>query len=264
MGRTALASFAALLFLASAPWGSDTSPPAKPADALWEKAVEWARKAEELEVTPGRMDVRVVVKKKNGTVASTSDMAYRVVGSGERAETEILSVVKDGEDITQKVKKAEAEAKAEEEKKKKANGGRDKTEQKPDDDSFSLEPAYHPFSPLSRARVTYARSGESQLDGKKAVLFTFSEGAADGRGGTEGKAWLDAETGLPLAVEAHPTKLPKHADRMDQKVRFGPGPGGLWVAQRSDVNGAGGLLWIQRSVESTFTFSQYRKGPGGA
>jgi hypothetical protein len=264
MRHRAVASFAALLFLAAPPWGADTAPPAKPADALWEKAVEWARKAEELEVTPGRMDVRVVVKKKNGAVASTSDMAYRVVGSGEDAETEILSVVKDGKDITQEVKEAEAKARADEEKKKEAGGGPNKPDRKPDDDSYSLEPAYHPFSPLARARVTYARSGESQLDGKKAILFTFREGGAQERGGTEGKVWLDAGTGLPLAVEARPTKLPKHADRMDQKVRFGPGPEGLWVAQRSEVNGAGGLLWIQRSVESTFTFSQYRKGPGGA
>ena len=235
-------------------------------DALWEKAVAWAAHDEEMQVTPGRMDVSILAMKKDGSVVSRSEVAYRVVGFGKDADAEIISVKKDGKDITAEAKREEAKEKAEAEKEKKKKGssgagGKGEGEGE-EDESFSLEPAYHPFSPESRSKVTYRRVGESPLAGKAAILFSFKEEGSKGREGKEGKAWLEPASGRPIQVESRPTKLPKHTDRMVQRVHFADGPDGLWVVERSEIDGEGGLLWIHRKVESSIRFSEFRKRAG--
>lgn len=238
--------------------------PVPAGDALWGKAVAWASAAEAQGVTPGRMEVRVVVRKKDGTVDSISQASYRIVGSGDAAEPELLSFVKDGKDITREAREAEAEERAKVRASKAQGGGRRGGPKDPDEDSSSLDPAYHPFSPRFSARVTYRRVGDTLLEGKPAVLYTFREDASAERAGVEGKTWLHPQTGLPLQVDSRPLDLPKHVERMAQKVVFAEGPEGLWVAERSEVGGSGGFLWIRRSVESTFRFSGHRKASAQA
>jgi hypothetical protein len=232
---------------------ADPAPPAKGADPLWEKAVAMAGRMESLKVTPGRMDCRMVMKKKDGSVTDTAEASYKILSEGDDTRTEIIQVTENGKDVTHKAREEERKQ-AETAKKSKKDG----------EVSFSLEPTYHPFSPKSQSKVTLQRVGESRVGPLSAVLYSFRDGGAGEKGAMEGKAWLDPVTGVPLQVEAKPVKLPKHADTMSLKVLFTLSPEGLWYADRSEVNGSGGFLWIQRSVESRFTFSEYRKGAGGA
>lgn len=270
MHRAPLAILVFLAFVVALPPGAAVPPvSAKAADPLWEKAVALAGKMESLAVTPGRMDVRMVMKKKDGTVTDTAEVAYRVLGAGDDTRTEVIKATENGKDVTEKVR-AEERKEAEKEKAEKAakagkkRDDREEAKGKKDGATFTLDPAYHPFSPKSQGRITATRAGEAQIGSRRAVLFTFRDEAEEGRGGMEGKAWLDPGTGAPVQVEAKPLKLPKHADAMDLRISFSEGGEGLWYAEKCEVRGSGGLLWIQRRVESTFRFSEFRKGAGGA
>jgi hypothetical protein len=102
---------ASLAWIGALAAGPETAP--RSADPLWDKAVALAARMEDLKLTPGRMDIQAVVKKKDGSVEDTSEMSYRVLGWGEDTRMELISARENGKDITEKVREAERKEQAE-------------------------------------------------------------------------------------------------------------------------------------------------------
>ncbi len=226
---------------------------AQQADALWLKAVETARRAEESNVVPLAAKVETTVKKKNGAVEHRSTVVLRSVNRGGSAlETEVVSAVEDGKDVTHEARKAEEE------------GRRRHDAPKGGDSEAPVEVTldYHPFSPKSQARVSCHRLGEAVLNGQKAVLYSFRQDSASGKASVEGRAWLDEETGTPLQVQASPDPLPRFVNRMTTTVRFEVTADGRWQPKSSILEGEGGFLFYHRLVESDVVFSDFGPRPG--
>ncbi|MGA9751340.1 MAG: hypothetical protein WBS54_06105 [Acidobacteriota bacterium] len=244
------ASGFALLFLA-APAVPRAAAPA--ADPLWEKAVAMAKQSEQARIVPGMMEMDSVIEKKDGSVDHRGTLVFKIVGFGADAEAQVVSATRDGKEVTEK-------ARAEEERnRERAKREREKSGEV--GDTVELSPSYHPFAPEAQDRVSASRLGPAELDGRSAVLFSFTQRLTRGRGVLVGKAWLDAETGEPLQVEASPDPLPKHVDRMLTRVCFELTPEGWWVPIRSEIQGEGGLLWIRRTFESRVRFWGFHQAP---
>ncbi len=244
------AGVGALLFL-TAPSGLRAAAPA--ADPLWEMAVAVARRSEQARIVPHMMEMDSVIKKRDGSVDHRGTLVFKIAGFGADAEAQVVSATRDGKDVTEK-------ARAEEERNRE-RAKRDQEKSGEARDTVELSPSYHPFAPEAQDRVSASRLGPARLDGRNAVLFSFTQRLARGRGVLAGKAWLDAQTGEPLQVEVSPVPLPKHVDRMLTRVRFELTPEGWWVPIRSEIQGEGGLLWIRRTFESRVRFWDFHQAP---
>jgi len=228
---------------------------ASPADPLWLRAVERARGAEQEGVVPGTVRIETVVTKKDGVVDHTGTVVFRTVDDPAQEDgvgLEVVSAVQDGEDVTAKAREADAEAR------RKADARR-RQKKGSDDGALEVSLDYHPFSPDIQERVAARREAEESVGGRRAVRFAFRHGSASGAQVIVGKAWLDAETGDPLRVEASPEPLPRLADAMVTRVWFRVSPEGGWLPERAELSGEGGLLFIRRAVRSVVTFSDFRK-----
>ncbi len=219
-----------------------------PADALWLKAVDVARQAEKSGIKARSVTIETVVKKGSGAIEHTSKVVMRLPEDGDDdSPAEVVSAVEDGKDMTQEAKKAEEEGR----RRKKANGGKDP------DDTITINLGYHPFSPKSQDQVTARRDGSVMLEGRPAVLYSFSQAAPSGKSAVKGKAWLDPESGAPLQVEASPDPLPRFVSKMTTTVMFEVAPGGQWRPKSSTIRGEGGFLFYHRLVESDVVFSDF-------
>jgi hypothetical protein len=246
-----MAACVCALVLLAAPAGFRAAPPA--ADPLWEKAVAVAKRSEQARIVPGMMEMESVIRKKDGSVDHRGTLVFKITGFGAGAEARVVSATRDGKDVTQK-------ARAEEERnRERAKREREKSGEA--GDTVELSPSYHPFAPEAQDRVSASRLGPARLDGREAVLFSFTQRLPRDGGLLAGKAWLDAKTGEPLQVEVSPEPLPKHVDRMLTRVRFELTPEGWWVPVRSEILGEGGLLWIRRTFESQIRFWDFHRAP---
>jgi len=239
-------------------WATSPAFCGAPADPLWLKAVERAREAEQAGLVPGTVRIETVVAKKDGSVDHAGTVVFRTTDDPAEADgvgLEVVSAVQDGKDVTEEARRADTEARrkaAERRKEKKGDAG----------DTLKLSLDYHPFSPKIQGQVTARREGEETLGDRRAAVFSFRHTAPSGKTALAGRAWVDAETGLPLRVDASPDPLPRLADSMVTRVWFRSGPEGTWLPERAELSGEGGLLFIRRAVKSLVTFSDFRKkGP---
>jgi hypothetical protein len=215
---------------------------------LWQAAVETARLANETGVVFGTLKVLNLVKKKDGSIDERSEFVYRSVGTGDALEIEIVSAVRDGEDVTEEVRESEREAK------------KDDPQDEDDGDgvNVSLNPTYHPFSPKAQERITRRFERRATLDGRPTMLYSFRHDRENDQGVLTGKAWIDAISGVPLQVEVQPDPLPKYVDEMVTRIRFKVDEEGRWVPDSGETHGSGGFLWISRIMETTYRFSDFR------
>jgi len=227
------------------------SPAASP-DPLWEKAAALADRMEREKAAFDRMEMHSQVRKKDGSIEEDMHLVFRIVEAGEDYEAELVSAVRNGEDVTEKLR--EEERKAEE----KQAGEAGKQEE--DGTTLEAEPTYHPFAAEIRSEVTYKRMSEVPFEGGRAVTYRFEHRPGKGEGCLKGRVWLDPDSGSPLQVEVSPDPLPKHVDEIVTRIRFETTPEGDWRPVSCSMDGSGGMLWIKRSFTSTFTFSEFRKG----
>lgn len=227
---------------------------ASPADPLWRKAVKIAGASEEAGVYPSHVRVFTRVYKSRNRLDSTNEVIYNVHrdSSGEN-HLELVKMTEDGKDRT-------AEARAEEkkaERKRKAKNIKGKK----DDQSVSISLNFHPFSPEAQRKVEAHRLREEELEGRKAILFSFTFRQKNAREMIRGKAWLEAVTGVPLKVVSSPDPLPKHVKSMKTTVIFRVDDKGRWIAEHSLIEARGSFLFISRDVVTRVTFSKYREKP---
>jgi hypothetical protein len=164
---------------------------------------------------------------------------------GDDFGVDVVSATENGKDITAKMREEEK--------------GHKKKKEKKDDEKevgISINPGDHPFNPELQKDITYQRVGPADLDGRETILFRYTHRMNDKKG-MKGRAWLDPETGAPIAVVAQPDPLPKMVDEMTSRTTFKVTEEGYWVPETGEMNGSGGFLWIKRWMEMRMTFSDY-------
>lgn len=214
-------------------------------NSLWQKAVGFAAAAKEARIVPGALSMSTIVKKKDGTVESDSTLKFRTVDKGDELDTELISAVEDGKDVT-----AEARKKNEEEKK--------ESKENKEGESLSVSIGDNPFEPEAQKRVKAAFKMDTVLDGRSASIFTFIEKSADGKSVLKGRAWLDSATGMPIKVESTTEPLPDHVEKMTTTTRYKMTQDGLWVPESCLITGEAGFLWMHFSSETKVQFADYR------
>lgn len=220
----------------------------EPQDGLWQKAVGFASASKEAKVVPGTFTMSTVVKKKDGTVESTSTLKFRTVDKGDDVDAELISAVEDGKDVTAEARKQNEEEKKNAKPKQEGSG----------EGSVSLSLGEHPFGPEIQKDVKVLFRSQTMVDGTAASLFTFVQKSGDGKSVTKGRAWLDSSTGMPLKIESATEPLPDHVENMTTTTTFTKTPEGLWVAASSIIAGEGGFLWMHFSSETKVQFSDFR------
>jgi hypothetical protein len=255
--RAAALAAAALAIAHAAAVLSLHAAPAVP--ALWTKAVAIYEANKNL--VPGSMTQTVEELDGDGAVKSSTVSALRFSpdpSAEQGVATEIVSVVKDGKDVTAEQRKEldkQREKRAKEEKKKADKDG---------ERSQSVSSNDSPFNPDFQKSVAVSdRGGRETIAGRACSSFDFSYTRTDGENPkakpytVKGVAWLDEETGAPLKVESTRDPLPRGAKRMSSTFLYEIRPDGSWVLKEMQFEGAGGILFIKKSFRMKASFADH-------
>jgi hypothetical protein len=113
---------------------------------------------------------------------------------------------------------------------------------------------------FGKARVpltVFKLVGEELLGGRRALVLEFAPkpGVKDGRAG---KAWVDAETFLPLQIHASPKPLPDHVDKLNMEEEQTLTPQGEAVPKQLFIDGSGGFFFLKRRFRLETSWSECR------
>ncbi|RJR26647.1 MAG: hypothetical protein C4574_07040 [Candidatus Latescibacterota bacterium] len=227
--------------------------------ALWTKAVEIYEANKNL--VPGTMTQTVEELDGDAAVKSSTVSALRFSpdpAAEQGVATEIVSVVKDGKDVTAEQRKEldkQREKRAKEAKKK-----ADKTGER----SHSVSSNDSPFNPDFQKSVAVTERGAREtIAGRGCAAFDFTYARTDEENPkakpytVKGTAWLDEETGAPLKVESTRDPLPRGAKRMSSTFLYEIRPDGSWVLKEMVFEGAGGILFIKKSFRMKASFADH-------
>ncbi|TVR02732.1 MAG: hypothetical protein EA403_08430 [Spirochaetaceae bacterium] len=116
-----------------------------------------------------------------------------------------------------------------------------------------------PFDPLLQSTVSYTRVGSARTPGGlPAVEYRYTQtGAAHTISGT---AWLNPQTGHPIALRASVTPLPRFVREMIVEQDFGVNENG-WFTTEVRVRADGGFLFVRRSVHVDLRFMDHLRSP---
>lgn len=184
--------------------------------------------------------------------------------------SELMKLIKDGKDETEKGKREEAErrAKAEEAKRRmrehEAKSGAGKPgpggDREQNDGKSNVTLRFGgptPFDPEVQDSVSYHRlDGGERPPGGTGVAYEFALQTAEGVT-LQGTAWLAAGTGIPLEMQFTTTPLPKRVKEMSASVRFGTGADGAWWPAEVSFTAMGKFLLFKKRFRSSMTFSEY-------
>jgi hypothetical protein len=213
---------------------------------LWSKAVEFERQTKEAGIMPQTMVMTSIIKNKSGKVEESSEIKMKMVEKGNEIETEIVSVIENGKDVT-------AEAKKEAEKNKKESES-----SKKDDTSITFSFGESPFDPDVQKNLIFKYESDTILYGTQVSVFTFTEKSEDGKSTTKGKTYLDSLTGMPLKVESSTEPLPRFVKKIAVTVNYSKSEDGYVIPSTAIVEGEGGFLFMKYFSESKITFSDYK------
>lgn len=216
---------------------------------LWQNAVELFDRYGGL--VPGRMTVRAVQYNGRGNVVSLeeSELEFFLRPDGE-VDANVIYALSDGEDVT-------------EERRENPGGGPGAfpgAEGSQDDNAFSgLQRS--PFDPAEQENIQITRIGPPvEMGGTTARIFEFVQTTGeDSR--TVGTAWLNEESGEPLALELMVEPLPRIVTEFAMRQEFARDEEGRWIVRRIEFDGEGTLLFLRRRIETELVFSQYFPSP---
>ena len=178
-----------ILILALTAPASAVAQTALPSDTLWQKAVAIA--AANARWVPGLLVEKETTKNTKGRVEEATEVHVRLFENEAGAiDADVLNVLENGETITEAAE-ALVLASLEEE--------------------LAEDEADNPFKPAVQHNVVARRLASAQpMEGRHAVAFAYTQRTATTT--WEGTAWLDAETGVPLRLEARPQDMPSDDD----------------------------------------------------
>ncbi len=251
-----LVLLSAALCVSPRPAGAEAGP-----DSLWVKAVALYEANDDW--VPGLIHMHMQEVDKHGQ--PKDDKGQEVwtrlrLGDDGEVEAEVVKILDDGEDVTEKEK-------AKEEKKETEQGD---DEEDGEGDGFTME-GYAPFDPEHQEGLDVRATGEEEVvGGRRCAVFEFvdvrereDEDDDDETVTVTGRAWLEVGTGTPFKVEYTTDPLPKRVKKMNTTVFYELDEPGSWRAGSMNVQATGGFLFIKKHFNMDMTFDDYWRMPDG-
>jgi hypothetical protein len=199
-------------------------------DELWLQSVRVVKQSELM--IPGEMIMEQTVINGDGETESESKTVLEVTGEGNKIHAQLLSLVENGKDQTQK-SKAEIEQNVNK-----------------DINNFVWQMPYHLDDPNRLMRGKHA--GTREINGVECIGYDFEVSNKDFENENEpfrfiGTVWLDPSTAVPLQIESHLQDLPKKEDgaeivSLSQFVDFSYSDG-IWIREKEYQE-----LWVNAKI----------------
>ncbi len=201
---------------------------------LWQQAVEHF--SDSMNLVPGDIVTRFELLNGKGEPEQVTVTTMHIFEKAGDITSELVSVIQDGEDITEKAK--------------------EERENEENDDDFSMKESV--FHPDNQQRLTKSRLPETRnIKGRNCAGFEYTiKLDEETRSGT---VWINTETGLPVENHYSPDPLPKHVKKLESVVTFSYTDDNQFYVDRIRVEGRGGILFIQKDFRMEMVFSEYWK-----
>lgn len=175
-------------------------------------------------------------------------------------ETELVSVVRDGEDITEE-RRANPQANRSFGP---AGGGQSDgggADGEDEDSGRAFAALFESiFDPEQQKHVSYRRTGRRrQVDGEPAVAFSFTHEPNEDAV-AEGTAWLHVESGEPLLVESSLDPPVIFVKNFAMVYRYGT-RNGDWRLRSMEFDVSAGMLMFTREFDVNMEFREYFHAP---
>ena len=212
---------------------------------LWDRAVTVL--AESAGYAPGYIVTDMRMTDKKGEVTQTSLMEMKISqGEDGAIQQEIIKMVADGEDQTEKAKADMAREEA----------GQDNSDK--DGHSMSLSVGGHVWEKDKQDKVTVTELPETrEIHGRQVKGFRFEDRSNEEKT-TTGTAWIDPVSGYPVEAVFTEEPLPTGVKEMTFTARYTVRDG-LWQMQEMETKGAAGFLIFKRNFVSNMKFDNYFK-----
>ena len=201
---------------------------------LWNRATQIFKN--NLEWSPGKMVLISDNLDRKGEIKAREErtVGYYKNSSGE-IESQIISVTKNGEDIT------------EEEREK---------EQKESKENENSPPFPNPLDPETRdiTNIDYTGRLES-IDGRRCQVINFRMKAEEKRDYV-GEIWITEDQGVPILITGWMEPLPRFVTELIMRVEYTADPS-AWYMKSIFFEGSGKFLFLRRHYRSTMRFSEY-------
>jgi hypothetical protein len=178
----------------------------------------------------------------DGKTEHLTETVMRLTHPHGKTETELVSVIEDGKDVTAK-KRAEASAR-------KAKHAGEKDDGKHEGQGFE---AINPFNQESIPKYRYWVVGPLPAPGRPVRIHFEPNGEAT-KEQMKGEANVDPLTGAVLEADLHPAAPPALLDHLDIQAHLSaPSAGGPMLSSFS-VDGAGHLLFFHKHIRFSAEF----------
>jgi hypothetical protein len=229
-----------LLLAAGGAWAQSPQQPQPP--SLEQLLPRAAARAERLEAVYGQWGYSVTQRKeeldRKGRVDTTTERVSRwMLREGARV-SELVRYVEQGKDATAQERERLA-------KRSSGTGSR----------SFALDSIRSPFLPEEQPRYRFSVLGPGPAAGQLRVRF--EPRGEPSESALVGEAWLSISDGSVRRLSAHPSRNPRHVDRLDILLEYATETSEGWALSRATVEGKGGFLFIRKHFRSTLLFAQY-------
>jgi hypothetical protein len=225
-------------------------------DPLWNKAVALYDDTEDWQ--PRLISIRSEEYDGRGNLKHEETTVTRqYVSENGSLETELVSVVRDGEDITEERRENPQAGRSFG-----PPGGAQDGDDGDDEESGEAFAALFEsiFDPAQQEYVSHRRTGRRRrVDGEPAVAYSYShEPNEEARG--EGTAWLHADSGEPLLVESTLDPPIVFVKDFGMVYRYGT-RNGDWRLRSMEFNVSAGVLMFTREFDVTMEFEDYFHAP---
>ncbi len=256
--RTALLLLALAVFMPR-PGRAEEKPGAAAAQAsaaaLWEKALEIFRKNSDW--YPEKIVILSEVLNRRDRLDSVTQLFFSMrMDAAGRMHTELTRALKNGEDVSEKMKK------------KVEIRGPHEAQAPGKQDSLNISLSDSPFNPDRQRNVSLRPDpGRGVLFGHRCRRFDFTYFTEITRNGKvekltwTGMAWLDESSGMPVKLEFSLAPLPKRIHSLWTVYSYDAAQPDRWLLKQITITGHGGFLFIKKKFRSTTAFSDYRRQP---
>ncbi len=199
---------------------------------LWNKAVQlyaWNK-----DWVPGSVVMKLEELDEKGKLKSLTESRIRYrVNEKRELEPEIVSIIKDGKDVTDKNRQG---------------GGQRRNSSMGMDES--------PFDPALQDNVTVKPTGEKKVV-RGHICSGFSFVLKQKKNSLLGTAWIEESTGIPYGATITFDPLPAFVTRMNGEILFSYTDDSTWYPSDMSFEGEGSFLFIKRLFRSKMSFSDY-------
>ena len=207
------------------------------AEELWTQAAAYAAKTVELEAKT--VEIRTWELDKQRAIRSESRMLFM---QGPEGSITLRMAEEDGEPVSS------AELQRMQRRMEKISYGSEREE-------------VSPFAPDVQQRITYRRTNQTAVkDGRSCDEFRFTFADTDDKGKEilyRGKAWVERQSGLPVAVRYTLDPLPAPLSSFQAEQNYGYGETERWLLRSSVIEAKVRLLFVRKHFLTETLYSDY-------